>query len=173
MDIKSKIRTIPDFPKKGIQFRDITTLIKDPEALAYTVDKMCEPFYGRGINKVVGIESRGFIFGALIAQKLKAGFVLLRKKGKLPAETVSEEYNLEYGKDVIEIHKDAITPGDKVLVVDDLVATAGTILAAINLVKKVGGNVSGVSYVIDLPDVGGSKKLKKYDPHFLVSFEGD
>ena len=134
---------------------------------------MCEPFFGKGVTKVVGIESRGFIFGALIAQKLNAGFVLLRKKGKLPGEVVSEEYELEYGTDVIEIHKDSIQSGDNVLVVDDLVATGGTILAAINLVKKVGGNVTGVSYVIDLPSVGGREKIKEYDPHFLVSFEGD
>lgn len=173
MNLKERIRTIPDFPKKGIMFRDITTLLADPEAMEYAIAQMAEKYQGKQIDKVAGIESRGFIFGALLAQKLQAGFVPVRKAGKLPYDTIKEEYELEYGTDCIEVHSDAIAAGDEVVIVDDLVATGGTILACINLVKKIGGKIAGVSYVIDLPEVGGRAKIEQYEPHFLVEFEGE
>ncbi len=173
MNLKEKIRTIPDFPKKGIMFRDITTLLADPEAMEHTVSLMSERYDAQKVDKVAGIESRGFIFGALLAQRLNAGFIPIRKEGKLPFETVKEEYDLEYGTDCVEIHRDAIDAGDNVVIVDDLVATGGTILASINLIQKLGANVVGVSYVIDLPDVGGREKIREFNPHYLVEFEGE
>jgi len=173
--IKSKIRTIPNWPKEGVMFRDITTLIDDPEGFNMVTEKFVNRYKGKGIDKIVGIESRGFIFGSVLAQKLGIGFVPIRKKGKLPAETEQEEYELEYGKDVIEIHKDAVSSGMNVLVIDDLIATGGTALAACNLVRKLGGNVIECGFVIDLPDVGGRKKLENsgYKVFSLVEFEGD
>ncbi len=173
--IKSKIRTIADWPKKGIMFRDITTLLKDPEGLRRTTDLLVERYMNKDIDVVAGIESRGFILGSILADRLNKGFVPIRKKGKLPGETVSETYELEYGVDTIEIHKDAIANGDRVLIVDDLVATGGTCLAACNLIKKVGGKVVECSFIVDLPDLGGKKKLEKagYDAYALVEFEGE
>lgn len=173
MDLKKIIRTVPNFPKEGINFRDITTLLMDPVALNYTIDLLAKPYYGRSIDKICGIESRGFIFGVLLSQKLNLPFVPIRKKGKLPGAVESQEYELEYGTDTIEIHKDAINTGDQVLIVDDLIATAGTMLAAVSLVEKMGGAIHGISCVIDLPDVGGTKKLENYNTNFLMSFEGD
>ncbi|MAF36999.1 adenine phosphoribosyltransferase [archaeon] len=173
MDLKTKIRTVPNFPKEGIMFRDVTTLLTDPCALDYAIEQMAKQYIDVVIDKIVGIEARGFIFGALLAKKMDVGFVPIRKKGKLPAETISETYDLEYGTDTVEIHKDALKQGDKVVVADDLVATGGTLLASIKLLEKVGANIVGVSCVIDLPDLGGSKKLEKYKPHFLMSFEGE
>ncbi len=172
MDIKSKIRTIPHFPKQGIQFRDITTLLKDPEGFRYAIDHLVQRYGAKRIDKIVGIESRGFIFGGALAHQLNVGFVPLRKPGKLPAETESQEYQLEYGSDKIEVHKDAIQKGDIVVIVDDLIATGGTCKAAIDLVEKLGGTVLECAFIVELPDLKGAEKLNK--PYYaLVQFEGD
>lgn len=173
--VKSKIRTIPHWPKKGVMFRDITTLLKDSHGFNHMVDLLVERYKDMKIDLVVGIESRGFISGAVLAHRLGVGFVPIRKPGKLPAETVSEEYELEYGKDKIEMHTDAIQKGDNILLVDDLIATGGTALAACNLITKTGGEVVECSFIVDLPDLGGKKKL--IDAGFkvfnLVEFEGE
>ena len=173
--IKSKIRTIPHWPKQGVMFRDITTLLKDKEGFNHMIDLFVQRYKDKKIDVVAGIESRGFITGAVLAHRLGVGFVLIRKPGKLPAETVSEEYQLEYGKDKIEIHKDAIEKGNKVLLVDDLIATGGTALAACNLIKKLGGEVVEASFIVDLPDLGGKRKLESagYKVFNLVEFEGE
>lgn len=174
MPIKSRIRTIPDFPKPGIMFRDITTLLKDPEGLRLTVDGLANLVTDHHIDKVVGVDARGFIVGAPLAYKLGIGFVPARKRGKLPAESVSAEYALEYGKDHIEIHVDAIQPGEKILLVDDLIATGGTAFATASLISKLGGDLVSCAFVIDLPDLGGSERLRKagYQVLSLCSFEG-
>ncbi len=171
--LKNKIRTIPNFPKEGIMFRDVTTLISDYEAFNESVNAMFEQVKDRKIDVVAGIESRGFVFGAPLALKLKTGFVLIRKPGKLPYETISEEYMKEYGTDRMEIHKDAIKPGDNVLLVDDLLATGGTMRAAANLIEKMGGNVVAISFLVDLPDLKGREVLKNYDLFNLIDFEGE
>ena len=158
--IKGKIRDVADFPKKGILFRDITTLIKDKDALKTTIDVLYEIFKDKNIDYVAGIESRGFIFGMPLAYKLNCGFVPIRKPNKLPCEVISEEYELEYGKDKIEVHKDAFKKGDRVLIVDDLLATGGTAAAAVNLVSKI-ADVAGVAFVIELEDLNGRNKLPK------------
>jgi len=173
--IKSKIRTIPHWPKQGVMFRDITTLLKDKEGFNHMVDLFVQRYKDKKIDVVAGIESRGFIIGAALAHRLGIGFVPLRKPGKLPAETVSEEYQLEYGKDKIEIHKDAIEKGNKVLLVDDLIATGGTALAACNLIKRLGGEIIEASFIVDLPDLGGKKRLENagYKAFYLVEFAGE
>ncbi len=173
--IKSKIRTIPNFPKKGIMFRDITTLLKDKEGFNETINLLVERYKNMDIDAVAGIESRGFITGAVLANRLGLGFITIRKPGKLPGKTVSEEYKLEYGTDKIEVHKDAIKKGDKVLLVDDLVATSGTCVAAANLIKKLGGDIVECSFVIELPDLKGREKLEKkgLKVFSLVEFEGE
>jgi len=171
--IKSKIRAVPNWPKKGIVFRDVTTLVKDPEGLKETIDFLHNRYQGKEIDKVVGIESRGFIFGAPLAYMLGCGFILVRKPGKLPAEVVSEEYALEYGTDKIEIHKDAIKKGDKVLLIDDLLATGGTMAAARNLVKKLGAEVVECTFVVELVDLKGREKLKGENIFSIVEFEGE
>ncbi len=173
--IKSKIRTVPNWPKEGIMFRDITTLLKDKEGFNFMIDKLVERYKNMDIDVVAGIESRGFILGSVLAHRLNLGFVPIRKKGKLPAETVSEEYELEYGKDVIEIHKDAISEDQNVLLMDDLIATGGTSLAACNLIKKLGGNVVECSLIVDLPTLKGRKKVEDagYKVFNLVEFEGE
>lgn len=158
--IKSKIRTVPDFPKKGIMFRDITTLIKDPVGLKLCLDDFVKRYKDIDFDYVVGIDSRGFILGGALAYILGKGFVPVRKKGKLPAETISETYDLEYGTDTLEIHKDALKQGDKVVIIDDLLATGGTMNATINLIKKVGAEIIECAVIVDLPDVGGNKKIK-------------
>ena len=177
MPIKSKIRTIPNYPKKGIMFRDITTLIKDPVGFRLVIDTLTQRFMHGDFDfdTVVGIESRGFIIGAALAYTLGKGFIPIRKKGKLPAEVVSQEYELEYGTDRIEIHKDALRKGERVLLVDDLLATGGTALAAAALVEKLGAVVVEMAFIVDLPDVGGKKKLKDkgYKVFALTEFEGD
>ena len=160
MPIKSRIRTVVDWPKKGVMFRDITTLLKDPVGLKLCLDNFLERYRNKDIDVIVGIDSRGFILGGALAYELNKGFVPVRKKGKLPAEVESEEYALEYGTDTIEIHKDAITSGQKVLIIDDLIATGGTALAAVNLVKKLGGEIVELAFIVDLPDLGGGQKLK-------------
>ena len=157
--VKSRVRSVNDFPKKGIVFRDITTVLKEPEALKITVDYLCDQFKDTKIDYVAGIESRGFIVGMPMAYKLNAGFVPIRKPKKLPAPTYSQSYELEYGTDTIEIHKDAIFEGANVLIADDLLATGGTAEAAYKLIKKAGGNVVGIAFLIELLELGGRKKL--------------
>jgi adenine phosphoribosyltransferase len=173
--IKSRIRTVPHYPKQGIQFRDITTLLKDPVGLRATVDELARRYRDVKIDKVAGIESRGFIVGAPLAYVLGKGFIPIRKKGKLPAETIGHDYELEYGTDRIEIHTDAIQKGDRVLLVDDLIATGGTAEAACKLIEKMGGKVVECSFIIDLPDIGGRARLEKHGHKVfaLCEFEGD
>lgn len=173
MDIKQYIRTIPDWPKQGVMFRDITTLLKEPKALKYVISKFVERYKDRKIDKIVGIESRGFIFGSILAHELNVGFVLARKPGKLPAESERIEYETEYSKDGIEIHKDAISEGDNVLIVDDLIATSGTSKAAAELVERMKGKVEEIAFVIELPELKGREKLKGYNVFSLVEFEGE
>ena len=174
MQVKDYIRTIPDFPHKGILFRDVTTLFADPRGFRMAVDQLLAPFAGRRIDQVVGLEARGFILGGAVAHQLSAGFVPVRKKGKLPAATLSEDYALEYGEATVEIHDDAIEPGQTVLIVDDLLATGGTAEAGIKLVERLGGNILGCAFVVDLPDLGGRKRLEALgmNVHALCAFEG-
>ncbi len=157
--IQSRIRTIPHYPKQGIMFRDITTLIGDAEGLKMTIDEMLKRYKGMDIDVVVGIEARGFIIGSILAYALGKGFVPIRKKGKLPGKTIKVDYQLEYGVDSIEIHVDAIRPDQKVLLVDDLLATGGTALGALELIKKTGGVVKEACFIVDLPELGGKKRL--------------
>ncbi|MFH1850158.1 MAG: adenine phosphoribosyltransferase [archaeon] len=173
--IKSKIRTVPHWPKQGIMFRDITTLLKDVEGLQHMVDLLVKRYENMDIDIVAGIEARGFITGAILAHRLRVGFVPIRKKGKLPAETIAHEYELEYGTDTIEIHKDAIEPGNRVLLMDDLIATGGTALASCELVKKLGGEIVECSFIVDLPELGGRKRLEASGQKVfaLVEFEGE
>ncbi len=175
MSIKSKIRTIPDFPKKGIMFRDITTLLKDSDGLREVIDAFVERYKTIPVDAVVGLEARGFILGGAVAYCLGKGFVPVRKKGKLPYRTERHEYELEYGTDVIEMHVDAIAPGDRVLIVDDLLATGGTALAAAKLVEKLGGAIVEMAFIVDLPDVGGRARIAEagYRMFALCEFEGD
>ncbi|MDB5735296.1 MAG: adenine phosphoribosyltransferase [Alphaproteobacteria bacterium] len=174
MDFKTVIRTIPDYPKPGILFRDITTLLGNPDAFRAAVDAMVQLYRGQKIDAVAGLEARGFILGGAVAHQLGVGFIPVRKKGKLPFTTIGEDYALEYGTDRVEIHTDAITPGDNVLLVDDLIATGGTAMAGINLLERAGANVIGCSFVIDLPDLGGADKLRARGMAVssLVAFEG-
>jgi adenine phosphoribosyltransferase len=171
--IKKAIRTIPHFPKKGIMFRDITTLLKDADAFKETIDALVERYRDQSIDLVAGIESRGFIIAGVIAHQLGKGFIPIRKPGKLPAETFRVDYELEYGKDAVEMHKDSVVKGARVLVVDDLLATGGTMKAACDLVEKAGGTVVECAFIVDLPDLGGREKLKKYQIFTLVEFEGE
>jgi adenine phosphoribosyltransferase len=173
-DIKRYIRTIPDYPKPGILFRDITTLLANMHAFRAAIDELMWPFLKGDVDYVAGIEARGFILGGAVAHQLGRGFVPIRKKGKLPARVIGQEYSLEYGVDTIEIHADAIKAGDRVLLVDDLVATGGTATAAIDLIRKSGGEVVAAAFVIDLPELGGSARLrdKGVKVHTLVGFEG-
>ena len=170
--VESKVRDIVDFPKKGIVFRDITTAVKDPKALKFMVDFLTEQYENKKIDYVVGIESRGFIFGAPLAYNLGAGFVVVRKPGKLPADVVSQEYSLEYGTDKIEMHADAIEEGKNVLVVDDLLATGGTVDAACKLLKKVGANIVGAAFIIELSDLKGREKLEGVDVVSMIQYKG-
>jgi len=175
MDFTQFIRTIPDYPKPGIMFRDITTLIAHPQGLSAAIDALCLHFSKANIDVVAGIEARGFIIGGAIAQALGTGFVPVRKHGKLPWKTHSEEYQLEYGTDRLEIHQDAIEPAVRVLLIDDLIATGGTAIAAANLITRAGGIVVDAGFLVDLPDLGGAKKLAAKDipVHALCAFEGD
>ncbi|SFL81784.1 adenine phosphoribosyltransferase [Pelosinus propionicus] len=170
MDFKENIRVVTDFPEKGIRFKDITTLLKDGICFHQAIDALAEPFQGQGIELVVGPEARGFVIGAPVAYALKAGFVPVRKPGKLPAETLKHEYNLEYGKDSLEIHKDAIIPGQKVLIVDDLLATGGTVQATISMVEALGGVVVGLVFLIELSYLEGRKNLKNYNITSLLKY---
>src|SRR5499433_316310 len=159
-DLKDAIRTIPDYPKPGIMFRDITTLLGDARAFRRAVDEMVQPFAGMKIDKVAGIEARGFILGGAVAHQLSTGFVPLRKRGKLPHQTRAVEYALEYGSDVMEMHVDALVAGEKVMLVDDLIATGGTALAAVQLLKDAGAEIVAAAFVIDLPELGGAARLR-------------
>jgi adenine phosphoribosyltransferase len=175
MPIKSRIRTIPHYPKEGVMFRDITTLLKDPVGLRTIINELCNRYTGQRVEKVVAIEARGFVVGAPLAYTLGTGFIPVRKKGKLPGPIEAEDYALEYGTDTVEIHTDAISPGDNVLLVDDLIATGGTADAALRLIRKMGGKVLECVFIIDLPDLGGRKRLEQqgYTVHTLVEFEGE
>ncbi|RVT84316.1 adenine phosphoribosyltransferase [Rhodobacteraceae bacterium CCMM004] len=173
-EIKDYIRTIVDFPHEGILFRDVTTLFADPRGFRICIDQLLDPYAGMQIDKVVGLEARGFILGGAIAHQLTVGFVPVRKKGKLPGATISEDYELEYGSAVMEIHDDALKPGEKILLVDDLLATGGTAEAGIKLIERLGAEVVGSAFVIDLPDLGGRARLEAMgqDVHVLATFEG-
>ncbi|MCX6747112.1 MAG: adenine phosphoribosyltransferase [Candidatus Pacearchaeota archaeon] len=171
--LKNKIRTIPDFPKKGIMFRDITTLLKDKESFKKLIDILYGRYKDYNIDVIAGIESRGFVIAGILAEKLNSGLVLIRKPGKLPAETISESYELEYGTDRLEIHKDAITKGQKVLLIDDLIATGGTALASCKLIEKLQGEIVECCFIIELPDSKGREKLSKYPLFSLIKFEGE
>lgn len=173
MNLKEKIRTVPHWPIKGVMFRDITSLLIDPDAFKAACDALYERYKDADIDKIVGIDARGFFFAAVLAYKLGKGFVPVRKKGKLPPETIGEEYALEYGTNTVEIRNDAIEKGEKVLVVDDLIATGGTVAAAVSLVEKVGGEVIECAFVIELPDLKGRDKLKDYRIFTLTEFEGE
>jgi adenine phosphoribosyltransferase len=174
-DLLKAIRTIPDYPKPGILFRDITTLLGNARAFRRAVDELVHPYAGMKIDKIAGIEARGFILGGAVAHQLSAGFVPIRKKGKLPHETVSVSYSLEYGIDEMEMHKDAISPGEKVILVDDLIATGGTAEGAVKLLRSMGAEIVAACFIIDLPDLGGRKKLEALDVSVrtLISFEGE
>ncbi len=174
MDLKDAIRTVPDYPKPGVMFRDITTLLGNPRALRVAIDRLVEPYVGAGIDKVAGIEARGFVLGGAVAHQLSVGFAPVRKKGKLPWRTLRQDYQLEYGVDSVEMHEDALTQGEKVLIIDDLIATGGTALAAVKLIEGLGATVVGASFVIDLPDLGGMQKLRDLGlrTEALCAFEG-
>ncbi|MCD2184334.1 adenine phosphoribosyltransferase [Rhizobium sp. GN54] len=173
-ELIASIRNIPDYPKPGIMFRDITTLLGNPRAFRRAVDELVHPYAGLGIAHVVGIEARGFILGGAMAHQLSSGFIPIRKKGKLPRETVRIAYSLEYGVDEMEVHKDALKPGDKVILVDDLIATGGTAVAAVKLLRQLGADIVAACFVIDLPELGGRAKLEAMDVEVrtLVAYEG-
>ncbi|MBT4489173.1 MAG: adenine phosphoribosyltransferase [Rhodospirillaceae bacterium] len=175
MNLKDLVRTIPDYPKKGIMFRDITTLMQHPAGFRRTVDEMVYPFAGSSITAIAGIEARGFILGGAVAHQLSIGFVAVRKKGKLPWQTISVEYELEYGTDEVEIHIDSVEAGDQILIVDDLIATGGTAAATTQLVRDAGGEVVGASFIVDLPELGGRARLEEMGVpvRTLMSFEGE
>ncbi|WP_289150019.1 adenine phosphoribosyltransferase [uncultured Salipiger sp.] len=172
--VRDYIRSIVDFPHEGIVFRDVTTLFADPRGFRMAIDQLLHPYAGMRFDKVVGLEARGFILGGAVAHQLSAGFVPIRKKGKLPGAVISEAYTLEYGEAVVEIHDDAITPGERVLLVDDLLATGGTAEAGIRLVERLGGEIIGCAFIVDLPDLGGRARLEALDMdvHALCAFDG-
>ncbi|WP_341367057.1 adenine phosphoribosyltransferase [Yoonia sp. BS5-3] len=172
--VQDYIRTIPDFPHEGIMFRDVTTLFNDPRGFRIAVDQLLHPYAGMQIDQVAGLEARGFIMGGAIAHQLSVGFLPIRKKGKLPGKTIEQAYQLEYGEAVVEVHDDALQPGDKVLLVDDLLATGGTAEAGIKLIERLGAEVIGCAFIIDLPELGGRKRLEAMgmDVHALCAFEG-
>jgi len=172
--VKDYIRTIPNFPHDGIMFRDVTTLFSDPRGFRISIDQLLSPYAGMRIDKVVGLEARGFILGGAVAHQLSVGFVPIRKKGKLPGKTIEQEYQLEYGEAIMEVHHDAILPGEKILVVDDLLATGGTAEAGIKLIERMGGDVISAAFVIDLPELGGRARLEEMgvDLHWLCAFDG-
>ncbi len=173
MDLTKKIRTVPDWPIKGVMFRDITTVLQDPEAFKVSIDRFYDRYKDMDIDKIVAIDARGFLFGSVLAYKMGVSLIPVRKKGKLPYKTISAEYSLEYGTDTVEMHEDAIAPADKVLIIDDLIATGGTISAAIQLVEKLGGKVVECAFLIDLPDLKGKDKIKDYPIFALCEFEGE
>ncbi len=174
MHVQDYIRTIPNFPHEGIMFRDVTTLFLDPRGFRMAVDQLVQPYAGLRFDKVAGLEARGFILGGAVAHQLSAGFVPIRKAGKLPGKVISQDYALEYGTATVELHDDSIQPGEKILLVDDLLATGGTAEAGITLIEKLGGVVVGCAFIIDLPELGGRKKLEDMgmDVHVLCEFDG-
>lgn len=174
-DIRALVRTIPDYPKPGIMFRDVTTLLGDAAGLTACIDQLSAPYIDQSIDAVAGIEARGFILGGAIADRLGCGFVPIRKKGKLPGKAIGQDYELEYGVDVIEIHEDGITKGERVLLIDDLIATGGTAEAAVKLLRKLDAEIVAAAFVIDLPDLQGRKRVEALgiDCHTLIEFEGD
>tara|TARA_B100001123_G_scaffold131480_1_gene152653 strand:- start:68932 stop:69459 length:528 start_codon:yes stop_codon:yes gene_type:complete len=171
MPLKSLIRTIPDYPKPGIQFRDITTLLRDPVGFQQLINNLSHPFTGRNIDTVEGIEARGFIIGSAVAHQLSVGFIPVRKRGKLPSETIGQDYELEYGNDRVEIHRDAISPGEKVLLIDDLLATGGTAIATLNLLRRTGADIVACGFAINLPGLGGLRRLEKEGVPVLTLIE--
>ena len=175
MDLQKLIRTIPDHPKPGILFRDITSLIEDAEGFSQTIDDLVRPLQDLEIERIAGIDARGFILGGAVAHRLSIGFIAIRKKGKLPWSTHTVEYELEYGTDAMEIHTDSVSPGDRIFIIDDLIATGGSACAAVELIRRSGGEVVGASFLIDLPDLGGRKRLEALgvSVHALMEFEGD
>ena len=173
MDLKSSVRSIVDWPIEGVVFRDLTTLMKDPMALRKSCDILYDRYREQKIDKIVGIDARGFVFGAVLAYKLDLGFVPVRKKGKLPAETIEESYSLEYGSGTLEIHKDSLDSGDRVVIVDDLIATGGTAGATANIVTKLGAQIIECAFLIELPDLKGREQLKGYDVFAMMEFEGE
>lgn len=172
--VKDYIRTIPDFPHEGIMFRDVTTLFADPRGMRLTIDQMLAPYVGMQIDKVVGLEARGFILGGAVAHQLSVGFVPVRKAGKLPGSVILQDYELEYGTATVELHQDAIKAGEKILVVDDLLATGGTAEAGIKLIERLGGDIVSCAFIVDLPELGGRKRLEAmgYDVKTLCDFDG-
>jgi adenine phosphoribosyltransferase len=175
VDLKALIRTIPDYPKAGIMFRDITTLIGHADGFCSAIRQLAAPFENAKVDAVAGIEARGFIVGGAVADRLGTGFIPIRKKGKLPWKAIGQEYLLEYGTDIIEMHEDAVRPGERVLIVDDLIATGGTVEAAVKLIRRLGGVVVGAAFVIDLPELGGVKRLEngyQVRSHTLIAFDG-
>ena len=173
LSLRSLIRDVPDFPKPGIMFRDITPLLRDPAGLSLAMELLAQPFRGEHVDVVIGAESRGFIFATAVARNLSTGFVPIRKPGRLPCETYSEDYELEYGKDRLEIHRDAVKPGDRVLMVDDLLATGGTMAACFRLVESLGAEIIGSAFLIELSLLGGRKKLDKYPVHSILTYHGE
>jgi adenine phosphoribosyltransferase len=174
MDLKQSVRTIPDYPKKGILFRDITTLLADARAFRRAIDELVQPYAGAKVSKVAGIEARGFILGGAVAHQMSAGFIPIRKKGKLPHETVSIAYSLEYGVDQMEMHRDAVVRGEKVVLIDDLIATGGTAEAACRLLTQMGAEIVAACFIVDLPDLGGARKIEQLGipVRALMQFEG-
>lgn len=169
-NLKSKIREIPDWPKKGVGFKDFTPLLEDPESFKLTIDKLAEFFANQGVKKVVGIDARGFLLASAVAYKLNAGVAIVRKKGKLPSETIIREYDLEYGSNAIEMHKDAVKKGEKTIIIDDVLATGGTAKAAADLVEELGGDIVGIGFLIDLTFLKGKEKLSKYKVVSLIQY---
>ena len=173
MDLKATIRSIHDWPIKGVIFRDITTLMQDPDAFREACDRFVDRYKDMNVDKIVGIDARGFVFGAVLAYRLGIGFIPVRKKGKLPCETIQETYSLEYGEDTLEIHADAIAPGERVVIVDDLIATGGTVGATVKLVKKLEAELLECAFIVELPDLGGRKQIPGVDIFSLVEFDGE
>lgn len=175
MDLKSKIREIPDWPKPGVNFKDITTLLEDPVAFREVVEMMAAPFLGKQIDKVVGIDARGFLLASPVAYKLNTGIAIVRKKGKLPSRTIAQDYTLEYASNTIEMHDDSIKTGENVVLIDDLCATGGTALASCDLIEKMGGKIIAISFLVDLPFLNGSRKIKKrgYKVYSLLSYDSE
>jgi len=173
MDLKKSVRSIADWPIDGVTFRDLTTTMMDPEALRESCDALYDRYKGNGVDKIVGIDARGFVFGAVLAYKLRLGFIPVRKKGKLPSETIEESYSLEYGSGTLEIHKDAISAGENIVIVDDLIATGGTAGATVNLVRKLGGNIVECAFLIELPELKGRERIKDCSVFAMMEFEGE
>ena len=173
MNLDQKIRKIPNWPKAGVLFYDITTVFEDPEGYKYIIDELAKPYEGQKIDKVVGIDARGFLLAGSVAYKLGTGVSLVRKKGKLPYKTIQRDYTLEYASNTIEMHEDTIKKGEKILLIDDLVATGGTIKAAAEMIEELGGEIVGISFVIDLPFLGGSEKLKDYNVNYLIKYDSE